>query len=51
LLWAALALLEVHSTLNILIALRPTANLGVTDAELEALAAGKQLSECSVESL
>ena len=51
LLWAALALLEVHSTLNILIALRPTANLGVTDAELEALAAGEQLSECSVESL
>jgi hypothetical protein len=47
----ALALLEVHCTLNILIALRPTANLGVTDAELEALAAGEQLSECSVESL
>ena len=44
-------MLEVHCTLNILIALRPTANLGVTDAELEALAAGKQLSECSVESL
>ena len=48
---ACVARSALHPHLNMLIALRPTANLGVTDAELEALAAGKQLSECSVESL